>query len=108
MQDVVRTALFLSALAFSSAVAPCSGADASIPDDSTAGEALTHKRWLKGDARRRAEQLTSLFEISTIELQYAYFEDIHDAAATPLGAPASRPRTAPRSRSSRPIRRPSP
>jgi len=68
-------ALFLAAvLAAVACGSSASEDDASSEDAVVAG----HPAWLRGDARRRAEQLTSLFENGTVEIQYAYVEDIHD------------------------------
>ena len=66
----------------------CSGADAtdSVTDGADAISAsAAHPGWLSGDTKRRAEALTSLFENSTTEIQYAYVEDIHDGRGFTAG-----------------------
>jgi len=82
--------LVLGALA-ATAIA-CSGADAAdAPSESAdaisagAGASAAHPGWLAGDTKRRAEQLTSLFENSTTEIQYAYVEDIGDGRGFTAG-----------------------
>ena len=40
---------------------------------------------LTSDQKRRAEELTSIFENDTIELQYAYTEDLHDGRGITSG-----------------------
>jgi chitosanase len=77
----LRILLALAALP----AAGCSGTDDAAID--TAGEAVraSHAAWLAGDAKRRAAELTSLFENGTIELQYAYVEDLHDGRGYTAG-----------------------
>ncbi|MFE0464309.1 chitosanase [Kitasatospora sp. NPDC058965] len=41
--------------------------------------------WLTGDQRRYADQMISVFENSTTELQYAYAENIHDGRGVTAG-----------------------
>ncbi|CAN5544140.1 chitosanase [soil metagenome] len=43
------------------------------------------KEWLTADQKRRAEQLTSLFENGTIELQYGYCEALGDGRGYTAG-----------------------
>ena len=86
-----RVAILLG-LALSGSLVACSGADAAAPatdsaDAITGGSANAsqHPGWLAGDTKRRAEALTSLFENSTTEIQYAYVEDIHDGRGFTAG-----------------------
>jgi chitosanase len=44
-----------------------------------------HLHGLTPDQKRRAEQLTSIFENDTTELQYAYVEDLHDGRGITAG-----------------------
>ena len=44
-----------------------------------------HLHGLTPDQKRRAEQLTSIFENDTTELQYAYTEDLHDGRGITAG-----------------------
>jgi chitosanase len=75
--------------ACASSLVACAADDA--PDDaaSSAGAITSgttaNPGWLAGDTKRRAEALTSLFENSTTEIQYAYVEDIHDGRGFTAG-----------------------
>jgi chitosanase len=86
-----RALAFALAAVLGSGLLACSGTDASdAPGDSadaiTSGASPSaHPRWLSGDTKRRAEALTSLFENSTTEIQYAYVEDIHDGRGFTAG-----------------------
>ena len=91
-RSVQRHALaFALAAVLGSSLLACSGTDASdAPGDSadaiTSGASPSaHPGWLAGDTKRRAEALTSLFENSTTEIQYAYVEDIHDGRGFTAG-----------------------
>jgi chitosanase len=81
----------LLALSLAGGLLACSGADATESSgDSTdaisaGGANAAHPGWLSGDTKRRAEALTSLFENSTTEIQYAYVEDIHDGRGFTAG-----------------------
>lgn len=83
-----RVALLLF-VSLSGALVACSGADAAGPSgDTTDAISAAHVEspgWLSGDTKRRAEALTSLFENSTTEIQYAYVEDIHDGRGFTAG-----------------------
>lgn len=63
----------------------CAAAPAEDSGESNAAVTETHAHWLSGDTKRRAEQLTSLFENSTIEIQYAYVENIDDGRGYTAG-----------------------
>lgn len=87
-RPTIALLVFLSLASLASGVVGCSGADAAdaasdSTDAITAGAA--HPGWLAGDSKRRAEALTSLFENSTTEIQYAYVEDIHDGRGFTAG-----------------------
>ena len=71
----MRAALLFVPLLALACSAPGSGS--TIADDEAAVTA-THAHWLTGATKRRAEQLTSIFENSATDLQYAYSEDLHD------------------------------
>ncbi len=70
-------------------VAACSGAanvDApSAEDEAATAEAAAHPGWLAGAKKRRAEQLTSLFENSTLAPQYDYIEALGDGRGYTAG-----------------------
>lgn len=51
----------------------------------TAGIGAEAKEWLTAEQMRRAEQLTSLFENGTIELQYGYCEALGDGRGYTAG-----------------------
>jgi chitosanase len=79
-------------VSLSGALVACSGADApDAPADSADAISApsttnaTSPGWLSGDTKRRAEALTSLFENSTTEIQYAYVEEIHDGRGFTAG-----------------------
>ena len=68
----------LLVLSLSGVLVACSGAAAADAASDSAdaisqGPAVAsqHPGWLAGDTKRRAEALTSLFENSTTEIQYA-------------------------------------
>jgi chitosanase len=77
------------ALSLGSGLLACSGADTTEPSgdstDAISAAGAQHPGWLSGDTKRRAEALTSLFENSTTEIQYAYVEDIHDGRGFTAG-----------------------
>ena len=77
---------YVVAAAFAVGAAGCAGASAQ--DDAASGEdavTMAHGAWLSGDTKRRAEALTSLFENSTTEIQYAYVENIKDGRGFTAG-----------------------
>jgi chitosanase len=87
----VRTSLLLSLLAvWCASGLPACAADSAADDAAAGADAITtgasvSPAWLAGDTKRRAEALTSLFENSTTEIQYAYVEDIHDGRGFTAG-----------------------
>lgn len=91
--DVVRSFLgslvLLAVLPVAASLAACAGADGQDDTASGAGAVTSgtaaNAGWLSGDTKRRAEALTSLFENSTTEIQYAYVEDIHDGRGFTAG-----------------------
>ncbi len=89
---VSAVAIALATVLTGGASIGCSGTDGadSATDSADAisaspGASAAHPGWLSGDTKRRAEQLTSLFENSTTEIQYAYVEDIHDGRGFTAG-----------------------
>lgn len=79
----------LSAVLLGGGLVACSGAPATEASgdstDAISAGGAAHPGWLSGDTKRRAEALTSLFENSTTEIQYAYVEDIHDGRGFTAG-----------------------
>ena len=78
---MLRRALLFLALAACSA-APAVDAPSS---DDEAAIAAAHPGWLSGAKKHRAEALTSLFENSTIALQYDYIEALGDGRGYTAG-----------------------
>lgn len=82
--------VLFAALLTLAAVPACSGASADDPappsgEDAIRVEAAAHPAWLSGAKKKRAEQLTSLFENSTIALQYDYIEALGDGRGYTAG-----------------------
>jgi len=78
---------FLIILLLGSLIACGAGIETPLQDnhDPVATSSASGDGWLTPEQKHRAEQITSLFENDTIELQYAYVENIQDGRGYTAG-----------------------